>query len=267
MKSTSSKPAGLVRLPLELRLMIITCLVHDGCSMASLAAASRQWQKIIEPYTFSRITLIPSRLSAFNQMARRNQALIRPIWLQIEVQTTSLPTRIRNSQAVGNIVRAEKSTEANRLTAIFQSLLIKLSTWEPDNIDRVLDISIYPSNVVDQRPRPWPNLTLTPDLTTAEYRQFQHSRPLVPSPATTIPVDSSCDLMISWITLYSQHFRGLPAVPAITTVLLRLQNGREWSPTSFMDLLSPFTRLKEFHYQPWRQWSRGEQELIDEGEY
>lgn len=61
MASILSTPACLSQLPTELCRMVISFLIQGGCRVASLAAVSRKWQNIVEPYTFARIMLTPSR--------------------------------------------------------------------------------------------------------------------------------------------------------------------------------------------------------------
>lgn len=61
--------------------MILEVLLQDGCSLASFATISREWQTIIERHNFARIKLTPSRLGDFGSIVHLNQGLIGYIWL------------------------------------------------------------------------------------------------------------------------------------------------------------------------------------------
>ncbi|KAH0420312.1 hypothetical protein CcaCcLH18_14081 [Colletotrichum camelliae] len=51
-----------------------------------------------------------------------------------------------------------------------------------------------------------------------------------------------------------QWWDQLPAVPAVTGLLLRQQNRRRWKPPSLAHMFARFPRLQELHYEPWREW-------------
>ncbi|KAK1845415.1 hypothetical protein CCHR01_11965 [Colletotrichum chrysophilum] len=51
-----------------------------------------------------------------------------------------------------------------------------------------------------------------------------------------------------------QWWDQLPAVPAVTGLLLRQQNRRRWKPQSLAHMFARFPRLEELHYEPWREW-------------
>lgn len=72
-------------LPSVVRHLIIQKLTEDGCTLASLATVSREWQAEIEPHNFARLRLTPSRLANFGVMINRNRALVRYIWFCLEL--------------------------------------------------------------------------------------------------------------------------------------------------------------------------------------
>lgn len=123
-------PASLGQLPAELHHMIVGYVLQDKSSTANLAAVSRQWQNIVEPYNFARITLTPSRLLAFNQMTLRNRSLVRYLWLRIEVKKKTEEIWWGNAKKRAKRRakrRAQDKTEDDLLSATFQKLLFTLS--------------------------------------------------------------------------------------------------------------------------------------------
>ena len=62
-------------------------------------------------------------------------------------------------------------------------------------------------------------------------------------------------------------WRLLPQVPAVTTVLIRLQSRRRWNPKALGNMFMHFPRLREIQYEPWREWGALQMEMTDEGEY
>lgn len=72
-------------LPAEIRLLILEALIQDGCSLASLAAVSRDWQATVERHNFARIKLTPSRLPHFGSIVYRRRAFVRVSSFRIQV--------------------------------------------------------------------------------------------------------------------------------------------------------------------------------------
>ncbi|KID91412.1 hypothetical protein MGU_01382 [Metarhizium guizhouense ARSEF 977] len=54
-----------------------------------------------------------------------------------------------------------------------------------------------------------------------------------------------------------EWFAQLPLAPAVTSLLLRQQSRRRWHPQALAWLLPRFPNLREFHYEPWREWCDG----------
>ncbi|KAF0321442.1 oxoglutarate iron-dependent oxygenase [Colletotrichum asianum] len=59
----------------------------------------------------------------------------------------------------------------------------------------------------------------------------------------------------------------LPLVPAVTKFVLRRQCRRQIEPKTLGHLLSKLPRLESLIYEPWQQWSKGEQKSRDEKGY
>jgi hypothetical protein len=66
-------------------------------------------------------------------------------------------------------------------------------------------------------------------------------------------------------TDYLGWWRELPPVPAITSLLLRQQTRRRWEPEALVEMLALFPRLRELHYEPWREWDNMLQRTTDQG--
>ncbi|KAH6854567.1 hypothetical protein B0I37DRAFT_422169 [Chaetomium sp. MPI-CAGE-AT-0009] len=255
-------------LPREIRLLILEALMQDGCKLGRLATVSREWQAVLERYNFGTIKLTPSRLADFASMVHRNRALVRYIWLCLELNEYGCTTCADPSYPEGD-------PEKFPITTSFQSLFSTLSTWEPRG-DLVLDISIYSPSDSEH----WfKYLTFLPDTPSAEmpvgggteqaisnkvHDDPRHGwnagnfRRFAPPPAAILKVFQT----IMWagpfngdLEAESQWWDQLPSVPVVTSLLLRQQNRRRWKPPSLTYMFARFPRLREVHYEPWREWS------------
>ncbi|KAJ8126939.1 hypothetical protein O1611_g6700 [Lasiodiplodia mahajangana] len=249
------------------------------CTLARLATVSREWQIELERHNFARIKLTPSRLVDFSLMIYRNRALVRYIWLCLELDdydcTKCAPVSSRTFNIDMEWEEAFTVSDTNNgpITTVFQNLFSVLSTWDPSR-DLILDISIYSPS--DSK-RWFKYLTFMPDtppdmlggsggsgikqtILDKVYDDsergwvagFRHS-----APATTAiykvfhsvmeegPFDSEQSELQWWDQL--------PPVPAVTSLLLRLQNRRRWNPRSLAHMFARSPRLQEVHYEPWRE--------------
>lgn len=256
--------------------MILETLLQDGCSLASLATVSREWQTIIEKHNFARIKVTLSRLRNFGSMVHRNRALVRYIWFHMELPKYGC----MDCESIDNI--------PNRGTVVckcvFHDLFSVLSTWEPHGT-LVLDISFHSPN----DPEHWfPGLTYLPDIPSKEEFELTFcgkDRPKVASPEDNKHgwADGSppC-LALHKITenvkigrlkenkglcplegLDYAWSRRLPATPAVTGFLLRQQNRRLLDPYEVKRMFELCTGLQEVYYEPWRQWDHPKQFEID----
>ncbi|KAL0943481.1 uncharacterized protein CTRU02_201368 [Colletotrichum truncatum] len=162
-------------LPKEIRLLILQCLIQDGCTLGPLATVSREWQMEIERYNFGRLRLTPSRLVNFSAMTQRNRALVRYIWFCLELDDYDCTTC---APALGMLTDVEweeafeiSDTDKCPITTGFRNLFSILSTWNPHG-DLSLDISIYSPSDSEH----WfKYLTFMPDTvsdTPGEYYQY-----------------------------------------------------------------------------------------------
>ncbi|KPM39701.1 hypothetical protein AK830_g6876 [Neonectria ditissima] len=266
----SSTKASWTGLPPSVRHQILDLLLLEGRSLTGFATVSREWQGVIEPYTFARITLTPSRLAHSEAILSRKRSLVRYIWLRFELERydcTLCATKDPDLWGMSGI-------DSEFVMESFQSLFSALSQWEPSG-DLILDISVYsPSD-----PSHWfKYLDLEPDIPPAESS-------FPPQPPAWFPAD---DPSHGWIggrqetapnsdalekpfeeimcqgpfekeELEMQWWRGLPPIPAITGVLLRQQTRRRWRPNALAAMFGRLPNLKEVCYEPWREWAGMEQ--------
>ncbi|XDG01969.1 hypothetical protein ABKA04_001584 [Annulohypoxylon sp. FPYF3050] len=254
-------------LPAEIRLMILEALLQDGCSMAPFAAVSREWQAVIEPYNFARIYLTPSRLADVDTMLRRNRALVKYIWYYIELEkydcTTCAPL-VRDDWGLNE-------TDNTVIMTALEGLFSTLSSWPP-NGNLLLDISLYsPSDS-----KHWfKYLTCGPDIPSDKYNRHRsldqvarveddgHQRlwnaddrnpNLQRFAINKLFEDIMGEGPFNTDEQEWQWFRQLPAVPAVTGLLLRQETRRRWKPLALLEMLARFPKLQDVHMEPWREW-------------
>jgi hypothetical protein len=265
-------------LPAELRISVLEVLLQDGCSLAGFATVSREWQTIIERHNFARIKLTSSRLVDFGSIIHRNRALVRYIWLCLELQeydcTECAPEYVEWGLSL---------TDNILITTVFEDLFSTLSAWEP-NGNLPLDISVHSPSDSEH----WfKYLTFEPDLPSDECErgrcaeqsmlvkvdddQHDWSAGRRDSVLTSVAIDKVFDEIMG-----EDHFdddedenhwwQRLPLVPAVTCVLLRQQNRRRWKPTALAQMFARLPRLQEIHYEPWREWDDSLQRSTDQCE-
>jgi hypothetical protein len=276
LRTNYNKPWDL--LPAEIRLMILEILMQDGCSLASFATVSREWQTVIERRNFTRIKLTPQRLVQFGSMMHRNRALLSYIWLSLELQEYDCTECAPQEPELWGV----SYTDNALITTTLQDLFSTLSAWEPIG-ELMLDISVYsPSDS-----KHWfKYLTFGPD-TPSDKRsegQFMDKLMLIKDDDNqhgwtngrrdTLPTSHAIQKVFEEImgegpfdsdeqeVLWWQQ---LPSVPAITGILLRQQNRRRWRPAALAHMFSRLPRLQEICYEPWREWDKFDQTLTDKG--
>ncbi len=266
------------RYPVEIRLMILEALIRDGCSLASSAAVSREWQTIIERHNFSRIKLTLLRLVNFDSMIRRNRSLVRYIWFCLELQ------RYNCTECDPQPLEGMSDADNALITTAFLHLFSTLSTWESDG-NLLLDISVHSPSDSDH----WfKYLIFVPDIPSDACDQYQHMEEsmLVKVTASDYDHGYSTGSRYAIAPLAATHkvfdeimgegpfdneeqegqwWQQLPLVPAITSVLLRQQTRRRWKPAALAHMFARLPRLQEVHYEPWREWFETQQQRTDQG--
>lgn len=261
--------------------MILEAILQTGCRVGHLAAVSREWQTMIEPRNFARIKLTAPRVAEFGSMIYRNRALVRYIWLCVELEeydcTQCVPGYIDDTWP--------SNTDDILIATVFRDLFSALSTWEP-NGTLVLDISVYsPSDVkhcfkyLTFRPDP-PADQCELDLYTEQ--QSIQAKPDDPQHGwiaggrnSTLSMEAIYkvfDEIMGQAWSYEDEqgnkpWQQLPLVRVVTAVLLRQQTRRRWHPTALARIFDHLPRLQEIHYEPWIGWRYYQGwEWMDEGE-
>ena len=272
--------------PEEIRLMILETLIQDGSSIASLAAVSREWQAFIEKRNFARIKLTPSCLADFGSIIRRNQHLVRYIWLCVELEHYSSLDAFASSSYHPSKSESLSYKDLARVVKAIRDLLHTLARWKPSG-ELLLDISIHspsdPSYLLKY-------LTFEPDIDENDCMSpgsaklgdragfnwalwstmGKAGKPIRKTFNMIHAVGPVADIETS--KAWEQQLWGkLPSVPAVTGVLLRQQTRRQWFPTTLQKILACFPRLQEVFYEPWRRvWRKSRHaypEEADEGKF
>ncbi|KAJ5297432.1 hypothetical protein N7508_007681 [Penicillium antarcticum] len=254
-------------LPAEIRVLVLEALLQDdGCSLAGFAIVSREWQMTIELHNFAHINLTLSRLADFGPMIHRNRALVRYIWLCLELQEYDCTQCSPHGLEMMGI----SSTDNTLITTAFQDLFSMLSTWEP-NSNLLLDISVHSPSDSEH----WfKYLTFEPDITSDECGQINdHQHGWIAGSQNSTPSKAGIHKVFDEIMgegpfnsgeEEDQWWQQLPLVPEVTGVLLRQQNCQRWKPTALAQMFARFPRLQEICYEPWREWCDIQQEWTDQ---
>ncbi|KAK9423222.1 putative F-box domain-containing protein [Seiridium unicorne] len=258
--------------------------MQNGRSLASFATVSREWQTIIERHNFSRVKLtLGSRLANLGSMMHRNRALVRYVWFCVELQAYDCsecepPLLDQDTWGI--------SLEDNvRIVNGFEALFSTLSTWEPRPRGEMLQLYIIVYSQSDSE-HWYKYLTFQPDLPSEDCAfslMEQQSIPVRPGYddhkhgwragcQVSLPGSTALDKIFDEImdlgpfdneAQDKEWWGQLPLAPAVTSVLLRQQTRRRWKPQALAWLLSRFPKLREFHYEPWREWSDVLQNITD----
>ncbi|KAL6821042.1 hypothetical protein J3E69DRAFT_357362 [Trichoderma sp. SZMC 28015] len=122
-------------LPVEVRQQILNRVIlpssgkrRIGPKVARYATVCREWQEIVETYTFRRLVLDPSSLSELAAIVGRNDSrlgYIRNLWLQVKLARYTCPAcdkpEDKATQYCNNMI----------FTTCIQSLLETLKLWDP----------------------------------------------------------------------------------------------------------------------------------------
>jgi hypothetical protein len=221
---------------------------------------------IIEPHNFARIHLALSRLADFSSVIHRIRALVRYIWLCLELQEYDFTRYAPSSEEVEGLSNADNT----RVMTAFHDLFSTLSTWEPKG-KLMLDISVQSPSESEN----WCKyLTFGPDITSGECDWN-----LCPEKSMLVSLNDhkrgwiagSQNSVLSRMRIFevshgimgeepfpddnqeNQWWLQLPLVPAVTGKLLRQQNCRRWKPTVLAQIFIRLPRLQEIFYEPWRE--------------
>lgn len=212
-------------------------------------------------------------------MIHRNRALVRYIWLCLELQEYDCARCAPKKLEIMGISNADNTL----ITTAFLDLFSTLSAWEP-NGNLLLDISVHSPSDSDH----WfKYLTFGPDIPSDECDQgrcaeqsmlvkfddYQHgwiagSRVSAPS---NVAIHKFFDEIMGEGPFdddeqENQWWQLLPLAPVVTGVLLRQQSRRRWKPTALARMFARLPRLQEIYYEPWREWYNIQQLWTDQCE-
>ncbi|KAF4464872.1 hypothetical protein FALBO_8304 [Fusarium albosuccineum] len=240
-------------IPAEIRQMILKCLLHDGFNLASLATVSREWQTVIEQYNFARIKVTPLSLSDLDQMTSRNRKLVHYVWFCVELETYDCTRCTLGNDDWEDVTVEDDALVTRAIQGLFSALTLIRRVIQIIGPDTRLDESNW-SRYTDQTRFDDPNHGWV-----AGYRM---STP--PSDAIlTIFEEIMGSGPFESDEKEDQWWQQLPLIPAVTGVLLRQQNRRRWKPAALAQMFPRLPRLREIHYEPWREWDKDCQKLTD----
>lgn len=282
--SSCFETMSLPNLPTEIKRMILKTLVKDGRELARCAAVSREWQAVIEPLTFKRIKVTPSRIAELDGMTRRNRCHVKYLWLCLELGRYDCDTCSHD----GDVPMFNTVADDALVQTATQSFFLVLGAWDRSS-SLTLDISVYSTSDAEH----WfKYLTFEPDDDEDDVSRSDQAL------ARQVDDDDDDDARHRWDTsgwdvtaaqsavqnVFTRTlgdplgefedepmgilgwWRELPLVPAVTRLLLRQQTRRRWDPQAIVEMLALFPRLRELHFEPWREWDNILQRRTDGGE-
>lgn len=246
--------------------------MDENYPLSELVTVSRQWQHDLEPHIFARIRITPSRAVDFDSMTRRTNALVRYLWLCLELDEYtfgSLPFREEYfSPSDPECCRVGNEFLGNPFRLLFSAL----STWNHRD-DLTLDISIY-------SPSDWKHsfayLSVLPDMSPKRLKGLGSDQPAAaeagdprhhPWRALYADIGVTLGHLIALKETFATMGKGpfdietacawwqqLPTVPVVSRLLLRQQNRRKWLPGALRHMFTRFSNLKELYYEPWEDY-------------
>lgn len=270
----------LPNLPEEIQRMILEALVKDGRELARFAAVSREWQAAIEPQTFKRIRITPSRIAELDDMTRRNRSRVRYLWFCLELERYDCDICSPDD----DVPMFNSAADDLLIKTGIQSLFLVLGTWDRSS-SLTLDISVYSTS----DPEHWfKYLTFEPDDDEDDVSRLNQAVPCQVDDDARHRWDTTGEGVTTALSAVMNVFtqilndplgefedeemghlgwwRELPLVPAVTRLLLRQQTRRRWEPEALAEMIALFPSLRELHFEPWREWDNMLQETTDGGE-
>ncbi|EHA17900.1 hypothetical protein ASPNIDRAFT_142703, partial [Aspergillus niger ATCC 1015] len=198
------------------------------------------WQTIIEQHNFARIKLTLSHLDDFALMIQRNRALVRYIWLCLELEEYDCMLCAPSTRATMQMGYRDDCL----IIKAFRELFSTLSAWKP-NGNLLLDISIHSPSDSEHR---FEYLTLLPDIPSDKCPQHGW----ITGRQVRIPPSMGIDKAFEEIMgggpfdndeQENEWWRHLPSVSIVTSILLRQQTRRRWKPGALAEMFARFPRL------------------------
>jgi hypothetical protein len=234
-------------LPADIRLLMLDEISGQKYrGWAQCAAVCKEWQAILEPKNFSRLTLQPSCLDDLEILVVRQRPLVRHIRLNIDLPRYACPTCKRN-----DTMSTHKSTIFRR--AIL-SLFSILSNWQPAG---PLALELSASSPSDSQH--WfknycfgPGHGDTRDWTQQEkaIRWHDPKHGWVDGQQIETPDPSAIMRLFSLLCLNIP--KTLPVVHAVTSFCICRQLRHELFPEVLKALWEKLPRLESIVYELWR---------------
>ncbi|KAF5539889.1 hypothetical protein FMEXI_8747 [Fusarium mexicanum] len=242
-------------LPQEVRRNILHAIVDQrNLRWSVLASVSKEWQSVIGTRNMAKLNLRPSCLEDFEQAVVRQRDLVRHIYLNVDLPEYSC-------RACKKINISQKNDRLMAKTV--QKLLIILSTWKTTNN---LALELNASSASDSKH--WFKNFCFNDEHDAPYARD----PVIPMEAmhrdwhdpkhgwengvrTQPPPFIANDQLFRSIDLLHYipgfNLEDIPKVNAVTRFMIRRQFRHRFRLGGFAHVLSKFSRLTDFVYEPW----------------
>ncbi|EGX94093.1 hypothetical protein CCM_02364 [Cordyceps militaris CM01] len=270
-------------LPKKIKTTIIDLVAKDDWPCGALATVSREFQMLIEPHTFQSITVTPARIAEFGKMTARNQHHVQNLWLSLELQPYICGDCLENDdEAVVLLLTATLAAarqECAIITNTIRWLFSHLQTWSLDRRQGkglVLDISAH---CTSDREHAFSYLTSEPYWRAGDAAWIDRHEAILRDNSPWVR-QTGCEMrIVEWHQLHScfrevfpvplpanirEFWDDMPKVPLITTIMIRQQNRRRWSPGIIGRILSCCPNVQELIYEPWREWFPTRQYRADE---
>ncbi|KKP04157.1 hypothetical protein THAR02_03749 [Trichoderma harzianum] len=243
----------------ELREMILKSIVRCKYpGWGSLAAVSKEWQSVIEVENFRRLKLRYECVFQLEDMvAPERQKLVRHIWLNIglfDYDCGDCHTRETWNQRESNNIKME--TALGRLFSVIchwpwqpeQGLKLELNAYSESDSEHFFQHyyigAEQEENPEEVRPNRVP--TRQPPEHDPGHGWIDGQRVVAPPPESIWRLFSA---------MFLTGFRETPRVAAVTSLLIRRQLRRCFSPFTLQVILDKLPCLLELSYESWRTWN------------
>jgi hypothetical protein len=259
MRLRSSAQLRWMRLPTELRLMILEAITQQTCSNWAFAAAvCKEWQHFIEKRRFHLLKLKVPSLDNLERISIRQRNLVRSISLDIELPTYTCRF----------CKRTESESWMQRNSSVISKgvwkLFCILSRWKPIN-GLTLELNAFSPSDSDHWFKSY-HFVSDPEGGQGNHCKWHDERHgWIDSQQVENPPPEAILRLFESILL---HFpKELPQVNAVTCFIIRRQLRRWFSPQSFSVILGKLCCLEQLVYEPWRAWDGNWAKLRDRRKY
>lgn len=239
-------------LPAEVRLMILREIVRQRLrGWASCAAVCKEWQAVIEPQNFHRLTLRESCMPAIKQLPNRPRRFIQYICLNTELprytcdnceETMPQSEALRHSLPFGFPLL--KLFSVLNCRQFVGPLTLELNPYSPSDSEHWFKIDRSGLESEDKE-----DLILQKGAT-ARWHDPRHG--WVDGRQVEAPGKSA--ILRLFAPLHFPQAILLQKVHSVTGLVIRRQLRRQISPRCLNALLKNLPQLQTLVYEPWRVW-------------